>query len=366
MYQPHIMQENHEDNTANTIRRHVEFSGELTKTTSDLRFDICPALFKNPIKEIVFSGRNRIIAGEIPSDELKLSKRVIEAVTESRNKIKIIDPAHPEHAIKFIFTNEGKKKHLIIDKQFALYNCKALADILQAEEMSDEIKFKYDEDGRNIIQLNLVEYDTMKHIFLILYNPGLYFYDEFSCVRLFRRDRFHRIMHASNLLGIDNIKHIMSTSIGYAFKLYEVIRHDYFDIIVSEFVCRQYRNAQTNTEPTPDVIELVEKIKERKNIAVKYEIVGVKRLFATICEFIPEISKQFACSVLKLNKSDNSSGRIIVVRNDGNIPANEIMCMLDELRPPYSVCGPIIAILFDKAKKDYMSELMRTTNMNFP
>lgn len=77
---------------------------------------------------------------------------------------------------------------------------------------------------RNTVNMKFVEYDTIKHIFLILYNPGTYFTEQLSCVRLLRGGRFNRVLHACNMLEIHNAKRIIQNSMMTLFDLYNEIR----------------------------------------------------------------------------------------------------------------------------------------------
>lgn len=367
------------ENTMSSVCKHKKFFKSLKGAMTDLRFDICPAIFSGKLesyscvggtchtdvkmmRNVVFASSSEIVAGEIPEDELKSSIKNVEAVKRVHKGISIMQPSSKEQSLTFVFNGYGKNKTITVDKSFALYHCKALNGIMEAEQNISDSSGNFTIKDRNIVNMKFVEYDTMKHIFLILYNPGTYFTEQLSCVRLLRSRRFNSILHACNMLEIHNAKQIIQNSVMTIFHLYNEIRL-YWSMGLSHIMSKYCRNTMHNIfrdhnerveeEISPDIQELVEKIKQRKNIAAKFEIIGLASMFSTINEFMPEATTLFAQKVLCM-KSIVNPGKLS--HEVGGIIRSEFLKLIELVKPAHETSKLLIKAILSEIElpNDYM------------
>lgn len=375
-----IAQRNIPENTMSSVCKHKKFFKSLRGSTTDLRFDICPAVFNGKLesyscvggvhntnvkmmRNVVFASSSGIIAGEIPEDELKSSIKNVEAVKKVHKEISIMPPPSKEQSLTFVFNGYGKNKTITVDRAFALYHCKALNGIMEAEQNISDAGGDSVIRDRNTVNMKFVEYDTIKHIFLILYNPGTYFTEQLSCVRLLRGGRFNRVLHACNMLEIHNAKRIIQNSMMTLFDLYNEIRV-YWSMGVNHIMSKYCRNTRIMAFPddhveeeiSPDVHELVEKIKQRKNIAAKFEIIGLAGIFSTINEFMPETTTIFAEKIIGI-KSILNPGKL-----DHDIRAmarSEFLELIELVKPSHETSIKLIKAILSEidTPHDYMPRL---------
>lgn len=109
-------------------------------------------------------------------------------------------------------------------------------------------------------------------------------------------------------------------------------------------------------EISPDVQELVEKIKQRKNIAAKFEIIGLASIFSTINEFMPETTTIFAEKIIGI-KSILNPGKL-----DHDIRAmarSEFLELIELVKPSHETSIKLIKAILSEidTPHDYMPRL---------
>lgn len=400
------------ENSIHYICSNKEFCSELKDQFSPLRFDIRPRMFgdiksndfhhgaccsvgecETPARGIedsernlnlcIFAGKRKQINGEFPDDCLTLPPKFHEYAKRTLESIKILPPA-PGNELKMVFNklSMDSGRSLIVDKSFALYHCGVLKNILDAEndikQSSVYLESGADASNESIasVAFKEVDYDTMKHIFLILYNPGTYFSEIVSGIRILRGNRLQRILRAAHMLEFRNVRMIISSAFNAGIlevykNIYGIYRSN-LDAYVHYIRPRgqitpvrplvhaegEVWNEESNKQKSD---ELVEKFRNRTNMAAAYEMLGVRELFAVMCEFMPELTILFMTNLLDFESTimDNQHAKkIYSIRVNDSMRVEDIFDLLNEVKPSYEVTVQIIKYLVSIIQKNPINRAM--------